>query len=65
VTKWTFLKSYDDLECSARTFGFDPFPEHAKICQCFDGFNDEFPYELFRPAEVSLPYISSPPHTLS
>ena len=42
VMKWTYLKSYGELECSQRTFGFDPFPDQKKICQCLQGYDEQF-----------------------
>ena len=54
VMKWTYLKSYGELECSRRTFGFDPFPDQRKICQCFEGYNEQFPYQEFRPQDAAL-----------
>jgi len=40
VMKWTYLKSYGEMNCSQSLFGFDPFPGQKKICQCFKGFNE-------------------------
>ena len=54
VMKWTYLKSYGELECSQRTFGFDPFPNQRKICQCFEGYDEQFPYQEFRPQNAAL-----------
>ena len=54
VMKWTYLKSYGELECSQRTFGFDPFPDQRKICQCFAGYDEQFPYQEFRPQIAAL-----------
>ena len=54
VMKWTYLKSYGELECSRRTFGFDPFPDQRKICQCFEGYDEQFPYQEFRPQTAAL-----------
>ena len=54
VMKWTYLKSYGELECSKRTFGFDPFPDTKKICQCFAGYDEQFPYQTFRPEQAAL-----------
>ena len=54
VMKWTYLKSYGELECSQRTFGFDPFPDQKKICQCLQGYDEQFPYQMFRPEAPSL-----------
>lgn len=54
VMKWTYLKSYGELECSQRTFGFDPFPNQKKICQCLVGYDEQFPYQMFRPEAASL-----------
>ena len=54
VMKWTYLKSYGELECSQRTFGFDPFPDQRKICQCFEGYDEQFPYQEFRPQNAAL-----------
>jgi hypothetical protein len=29
VMKWTYLRSYGDMNCSQSLFGFDPFPAGA------------------------------------
>lgn len=53
VMKWTYLRSYGELECGAKTFGFDPFPDQKKICQCLPGYDEQFPYRNFRPRAIS------------
>ena len=54
VMKWTYLKSWR-AGGSQRTFGFDPFPDQRKICQCFEGaLGRAVPYQEFRPQTAAL-----------
>ena len=54
VMKWTYLKSHGELECSQRTFGFDPFPDQRKILPVLRGYDEQFPYQESRPQTAAL-----------